>query len=35
MTVNTNRHTKMKMTSKRVDYLYDVMDAAYDAAQMY
>lgn len=25
----------MKMTSKRVDYLYDVMDAAYDAGQIY
>ena len=25
----------MKMTSARVDYLYDVMDAAYDAASIY
>ena len=25
----------MKMTSRRVDYLYDLMDAAYDAAQIY
>lgn len=25
----------MKMTSTRVDYLYDLMDAAYDAAQIY
>jgi len=25
----------MKMTSQRVDYLYDVMDAAYDAKTIY
>ena len=25
----------MKMTSQRVDYLYDVMDAAYDAQPIY
>ena len=25
----------MKMTSKRIDYLYDVMDSAYDAKPIY
>jgi hypothetical protein len=25
----------MKMTSERVDYLYDLMDAAYDAQPIY
>ena len=25
----------MKMTSRKVDYLYDLMDAAYDAREIY